>query len=66
LRLNRSAYNPDMTSEPGIAGGHGRPNPVRQLRVIVQATDFAAAVAFYRDLLGLEEQTAFIPADQLT
>jgi uncharacterized glyoxalase superfamily protein PhnB len=27
--------------------------------VVVQATDFAAAVAFYRDALGLEEQAAF-------
>ena len=48
-----------MTSEPSTAGGHDRPNPVRQLRVIVQATDFAAAVAFYRDALGLQEQAAF-------
>ena len=48
-----------MSSESSMPGGHGRPSPVRQLRVIVQATDFAAAVAFYRDSLGLEEQAAF-------
>jgi len=34
-------------------------NPVRQLRLVVEATDFDAAVAFYRDALGLTEQAAF-------
>ena len=32
---------------------------VRQLRVVIQADDYEAAVAFYRDVLGLEEQAAF-------
>lgn len=32
---------------------------VRQLRVVIQADDYDAAVAFYRDILGLEEQAAF-------
>lgn len=32
---------------------------VRQLRVIVRADDFEAAVAFYRDALGLCEEAAF-------
>lgn len=32
---------------------------VRQLRVVVTADDFEAAVAFYRDVLGLPEQAAF-------
>jgi catechol 2,3-dioxygenase-like lactoylglutathione lyase family enzyme len=32
---------------------------VRQLRVVIQADDYDAAVAFYRDVLGLEEQAAF-------
>ncbi|WP_030440469.1 VOC family protein [Actinoplanes subtropicus] len=32
---------------------------VRQLRLVVEAEDFAAAVAFYRDVLGLPEQAAF-------
>lgn len=32
---------------------------VLQLRVVVEATDYDEAVAFYRDALGLEEQAAF-------
>src|SRR3954447_10992814 len=32
--------------------------PVRQLRLVVEATDFDAAVAFYRDILGLPEELA--------
>lgn len=35
------------------------PPPVLQLRVVVEAEDFAEAVAFYRDALGLPEQAAF-------
>lgn len=35
------------------------PAAVLQLRVIVEADDFDAAVAFYRDALGLPEQAAF-------
>lgn len=33
--------------------------PVRQLRLVVEAADHDAAVAFYRDVLGLPEQAAF-------
>ncbi|RXZ68365.1 VOC family protein [Agromyces albus] len=33
--------------------------PVLQLRVVVEATDFDAAVAFYRDTLGMPEFLAF-------
>lgn len=36
-----------------------RPTGVRQLRVVVRADDFDAAVAFYRDSLGLREEAAF-------
>jgi catechol 2,3-dioxygenase-like lactoylglutathione lyase family enzyme len=32
---------------------------VRQLRLVVEAEDFDAAIAFYRDVLGLPEQAAF-------
>ncbi|CAN5719687.1 hypothetical protein BH10ACT1_BH10ACT1_06080 [soil metagenome] len=32
---------------------------VLQLRVVVEAEDFDAAVAFYRDAIGLPEQAAF-------
>jgi predicted enzyme related to lactoylglutathione lyase len=36
-----------------------RASRVRQLRLVVEAEDFAAAVAFYRDVLGLSEEAAF-------
>lgn len=32
---------------------------MRQLRLVVQADDFDAALAFYRDVLGLPERAAF-------
>ena len=32
---------------------------VLQLRLVVEVDDFDAAVAFYRDVLGLPEQAAF-------
>ncbi|MCO6000161.1 VOC family protein [Actinoallomurus rhizosphaericola] len=35
------------------------PSPVRQLRLVVEADDYEAALAFYRDVLGLPEQAAF-------
>ena len=34
-------------------------SPVRQLRLVVHAEDYEAAVAFYRDALGLTEQAAY-------
>ncbi len=34
-------------------------SPVSQLRLVVEVEDFDAAVAFYRDVLGLPEQAAF-------
>ena len=34
-------------------------SPVRQLRLVVEAEDFDAALHFYRDVLGLPEQEAF-------
>ncbi|MCF6475995.1 VOC family protein [Nonomuraea sp. MG754425] len=34
-------------------------HPVRQLRLVVEADDYEAALAFYRDVLGLPEQAAF-------
>lgn len=38
-----------MTTGPGVL----------QLRLVIEAEDFDAAVAFYRDALGLSEQAAF-------
>ncbi|NUW36348.1 VOC family protein [Nonomuraea sp. SMC257] len=37
----------------------GTQPPVRQLRLVVEAEDYEAALAFYRDVLGLPEQAAF-------
>ncbi len=34
-------------------------SPVRQLRLVVEAEDYDAALAFYRDVLGLQEQEAY-------
>ncbi|UBU08749.1 VOC family protein [Nonomuraea gerenzanensis] len=39
------------------------PPPVRQLRLVVEAEDYEAALAFYRDVLGLPEQAAFSGGD---
>jgi predicted enzyme related to lactoylglutathione lyase len=36
---------------------------VRQLRLVVEADDYEAAVTFFRDALGLPEQAAFSGAD---
>ena len=37
-------------------GDEAPPPTVRQLRLVVEADDFDAAVAFYRDALGLDEE----------
>jgi predicted enzyme related to lactoylglutathione lyase len=37
--------------------------PVRELRVCVTARDFDAALAFYRDVLGLREREAYSSED---
>ena len=37
-------------------GDEAPPPTVRQLRLVVEAEDFDAAVAFYRDALGLDEE----------
>ncbi|MFG1780102.1 VOC family protein [Micromonospora sp. NPDC049048] len=37
----------------------GSPPAVRQLRLVVEAEDYDAAVAFFRDALGMPEQAAF-------
>ncbi len=35
------------------------PQPPRQLRLVIEATDFDEALTFYRDVLGLPMQAAF-------
>ncbi|GAA3311350.1 VOC family protein [Nonomuraea dietziae] len=42
---------------------NGKPPAVRQLRLVVEAEDYEAALAFYRDALGLPEQAAFSGGD---
>jgi uncharacterized glyoxalase superfamily protein PhnB len=37
--------------------------PVRQLRLVIAAEDYDAALAFYRDTLGMPEQEAYSGAD---
>lgn len=42
-------------------------SPVRQLRLVVTATDYDEALRFYRDVLGLDELAAFSsPGGQVT
>ncbi|MFI7427997.1 hypothetical protein ACIBPB_13505 [Micromonospora sp. NPDC049836] len=41
----------------------GRSPAVRQLRLVVEADDYDAAVAFFRDALGLPEQAAYSGGD---
>jgi lactoylglutathione lyase len=45
----------------GLANGHVRGSQVtaRQLRLVVTADDYDAAVTFYRDALGLAEEAAY-------
>jgi len=40
---------------------------VRQLRLVVTADDYEAALAFYRDVLGLDEEAAYVsPGGRVT
>ncbi|MBX0301136.1 VOC family protein [Cryobacterium sp. 1639] len=36
-----------------------QPSPVKQLRLVVETDDFEAALAFYRDVLGLTERESY-------
>lgn len=47
-------------SKPGSAS---EPPQVREMRLCVTAEDYDAALAFYRDVLGLPERAAFSSAD---
>ncbi|MFE9689393.1 VOC family protein [Micromonospora sp. NPDC005806] len=42
---------------------HDPPPTVRQLRLVVEADDYDAAVAFFRDALGLPEEAAYSGGD---
>src|ERR1700712_36417 len=52
-----------QSCNPRIAHGRRQRMTVRQLRGVVQADDYAQAVAFYRDALGLTEEEAFTGDD---
>ncbi|GAB2818673.1 hypothetical protein GCM10027022_05910 [Alpinimonas psychrophila] len=54
-----SVYYSDSIRVALMSKAANQPVPVLQLRVIVEAEDFDAAIAFYRDALGLPEQAAF-------
>jgi predicted enzyme related to lactoylglutathione lyase len=49
-----------MSTHADPQGGRA---PVRQLRLVVEAEDYEAALTFYRDVLGLPEQAAFSSGD---
>ncbi len=49
-----SEREPAPRSEPG---------PVREMRLVVTADDYEAAVRFYRDVLGLPERAAYESPD---
>ena len=38
-------------------------SPVRELRLVVTATDYEAAIRFYRDVLGMPERAAYESPD---
>ena len=42
-----------------MTAAESSPRRVRQLRLVVEADDWEAAVAFYRDVLGLPEEEAY-------
>lgn len=42
-----------------ILVGMSEQTPVRQLRLVVEATDYDEALRFFRDVLGLPEQAAY-------
>jgi len=50
----------ELTVSPGTAPvADPSSAPVRQLRLVVEAEDYEAALRFYRDVLGLPERAAF-------
>ena len=51
-----------MDAEREPAPNHD-PNPVREMRLVVTADDYEAAVRFYRDVLGLPERAAYSSPD---
>ena len=58
-RVDMSDGDEVAANEANKLAGSGAAAPVRQLRVVVAAEDFEAALAFYRDALGLPQLAAF-------
>lgn len=52
-----------VAGDEGAAAADGAGRPVRQLRLVVEAEDYDAALAFYRDVLGLEQLEAYEGGD---
>ncbi len=50
-------------SRPGSRGVSDRTRGVRELRLVVTAVDYDAALVFYRDILGLREQARYESSD---
>ena len=42
-----------------MADSSPKPNPVRQLRIVVEAEDYDEALTFFRDVLGLPEEESY-------
>lgn len=57
LSVHAATVDP-TTDNPG-SQQNGDGNVVRELRLVVTAEDYDAALRFYRDVLGLPEQAAF-------
>lgn len=51
------------TTRAGRSLPQAAPEPVRQLRLVVETDDVEAAAAFYRGVLGMPEQAAFQGAE---
>ncbi|HEV7183176.1 MAG: VOC family protein [Actinomycetales bacterium] len=49
----------DKAADAAAAGTASDETRVRQLRIVVEAEDYEAALAFYRDVLGLPERDSY-------
>lgn len=60
--MDHSGGSPGRETDTGVelpVESMSTPNAPRQLRLIIEAPDFAEAVTFFRDVLGMPEQPAF-------
>ncbi|GAA0368002.1 hypothetical protein GCM10009541_08060 [Micromonospora gifhornensis] len=54
-----TGIHPRFVGDRNVNSSERPASPVRQLRLVVEADDYEAAVRFYRDVLGLPEQAAY-------